>query len=460
MKHHTKLSVLSSTVALLALSGMAMPPDLELKEDPPAGGDPAPEAKKDNAADTDNQEIKGLVTKFMGTFEDFKKKHDEELAELKKTGKVDPLTLAAQEKQNDAMDLLKKQVEDLRLERQRPMMADSEGKQVQMTEEQVEHKQAFADYFMTGDPAGLKKFEGKSLSVGVDPDGGYLAPTEVESTIDRVITETSPMRQVATVRKTGAANYKKPINLGGADSGWVGEKQSRKQTDTPELALLEFGMMELYAMPAATATILEDAATNVDAWLADEVNITMAVQEGQAYIHGDGVNKPRGILGYDQVEEDDWKWGKIGVRNTGEAADFASGVGAHDNLVDLIYSTKSTFRGGNARFLMNRKSQGRCRKIRDGDGNPMWQPGLQSGQPASLMGYSISEMEDMPDFAAGTTPIAFGDFKRGYLILDRRGVRVLRDPYSAKPYVLFYTTKRVGGGVQNFDAYKLLKCAA
>ena len=453
MRHTTTLSAVSSALALLALSGLSMPLNIETKDDP------KPDAtEKKNAADTDTQETKGLVEKFMGTFEDFKKKHDEEIAELKKKGTVDPLITQAQQKQNDEMDLLKKQVENLRLDQARPMMSDSEGKQVQMTEDQIAHKSAFQNYFMTGDPTDLKTIEGKSLSVGVDPDGGYLAPAEVEAQIDRVITETSPMRQVAMVRKTGAATYRKPINLGDAASGWTGEKQARTETKTPELAILEYGMMELYAMPAATQTILDDAKANIDTWLADEVNIQFAVQEGAAYINGDGVNKPKGFLAYDQVEEDDWEWGKVGIRNTGVANDFAAGVGAHDNLVDLIYSTKAAFRG-NAQFVMNRKSQARCRKIRDGDGNPMWQPGLQAGQPASLMGYGITEMEDMPDFGAGATPLAFGDFKRGYLILDRMGVRVLRDPYSSKPYVLFYTTKRVGGGIQHFDAIKLLKCA-
>lgn len=456
---YSAIAAASTALVMLALSGYSLPSDLEYKDDDPSNpaGDPPANEKKENAADTDNQETKRMVERFMGTWDAFQKKHQEEMEEVKSRGKSDPLLAEAMRKQNDEMDELKKMVDGLRLERARPVITDMSGKSVELTDEQIEHKKAFSDYFMSGDESGLSEM--KAISLGSDPDGGYLAPIETENSIDRVLTETSPMRGIATVRQTGASIYRKPVNLGGAGSGWVGERGGRPETKTPELAILQFGMMELYAMPAATQTILEDASQNIDSWLSEEVNITFAEQEGKAYISGNGVDRPKGVLSYKTVDNSSWKWGSLGRIKTGVNGAFAADVGAHDNLVDLIYGTKSAYRS-NGRFIMNRLTQGEVRKIKDADGNPMWQPGLQSGQPSALMGYPISEMDDMDDMATGKHPIAFGDFRKGYLILDRRGVRILRDPYSNKPYVLFYTTKRVGGGVQDFDAIKLLQTSA
>jgi HK97 family phage major capsid protein len=216
--------------------------------------------------------------------------------------------------------------------------------------------------------------------------------------------------------------------------------------------------MELYAMPAATATLLDDAAVNIDEWIAGEVELTFAVQEGAAFVNGDGSSKPKGFLAYDTVANASWVWGKLGYIASGAAGAFASS-NPSDALVDLIYALKAGYRQNGA-FVMNRKTQATIRKFKDSGGGYLWQPPAQAGGRASLMTFPLVEAEDMPDIAANALSVAFGDFRRGYLIVDRQGVRVLRDPYSAKPYVLFYTTKRVGGGVQDFDALKLLKFAA
>jgi HK97 family phage major capsid protein len=220
---------------------------------------------------------------------------------------------------------------------------------------------------------------------------------------------------------------------------------------------LSFPAMELYAMPAATATLLEDAAVNLDEWIASEVEQVFAQQEGAAFVNGDGSNKPKGFLQYDKAAESAWLWGKIGVIETGAAGSFPDETPG-DPLVDLVYALKAGYRQ-NANFVMNRKTQAAIRKLKDDDGQYFWHPPAAASARATLMSFPIVEAEDMPDIAANAHAIAFGDFNRGYLIVDRQGVRVLRDPYSAKPYVLFYTTKCVGGGVQDFDAIKLLKFA-
>ena len=208
-------------------------------------------------------------------------------------------------------------------------------------------------------------------------------------------------------------------------------------------------------MPAATASLLEDTVVDLDQWISSEVEAAFAEQEGTAFVAGDGVNKPKGFLDYTEVAESSWVWGQIGYVVTGVSGALPASHPS-DVLIDTVYALKAGYRQ-NANWVMNRKTQGSVRKLKDADGNYLWQPPAAAGQRAMLMGFPLVEAEDMPDAGANTTPIAFGDFGRGYLVVDRTGVRVLRDPYSAKPYVLFYTTKRVGGGVQDFDAIKLLK---
>jgi HK97 family phage major capsid protein len=249
--------------------------------------------------------------------------------------------------------------------------------------------------------------------------------------------------------------YKKPFSTTGFGAGWVGETAARPQTSTATLAELSFPTMELYAMPAATATLLEDAAVNIDDWIADEVRDAFAEQESAAFVNGDGINKPRGFLDYPKVANGSWSWGNVGYVVSGAAGAFASS-NPGDALVDLVYAVRSGYRA-NAHFVMNRATQAEIRKLKSADGSYLWQPAARAGEAPSLLGFPVAEAEDMPDIGTNAMAIAFGDFARGYLIVDRIGLRVLRDPYSAKPYVLFYTTKRVGGGIQDFDAIKLLK---
>jgi HK97 family phage major capsid protein len=211
-------------------------------------------------------------------------------------------------------------------------------------------------------------------------------------------------------------------------------------------------------MPAATASLLEDSAVNLDQWIAQEVEQVFAQQEGAAFVSGDGSNKPKGFLSYTAVDNGSWTWGNIGYIASGAAGAFA-GSNPADALIDLVYAVKAGYRQ-NGNFVMNRRTQAAVRKFKDTTGQYLWQPPAIAGGKASLMTFPVIEAEDMPDIAANSLSIAFGDFGRGYLVVDRAGVSVLRDPYTAKPYVLFYTTKRVGGGVQDFDAIKVMKFAA
>ncbi|MFL5120504.1 MAG: phage major capsid protein, partial [Microvirga sp.] len=243
----------------------------------------------------------------------------------------------------------------------------------------------------------------------------------------------------------------------GPATGGVRATGARPQPYASGLAELSDPARELYAQPAATQTLLDDAILDIDQWIADEVESAFAEQEGAAFVGGDGVNKPKGFLASPTIDNASWSWGNLGFIGTGQAGGFPA-ANPSDKLIELIYALRAGYRQ-NASFVMNRKTQAAIRKFKDADGNYLWQPPAGAGQPATLMSFPVIEAEDMPDIAANSLSIAFGDFRRGYLVVDRAGVRVLRDPYSAKPYVLFYTTKRVGGGVQDYDAIKLMKFA-
>jgi len=289
-----------------------------------------------------------------------------------------------------------------------------------------------------GDETDLRRIEQKAMTYGTDADGGYLVPDETSTEIGKRLTAISPIRSIAGIRTVSSAVYKKPFAVTGPATGWVAETDARPQTATPSLSELQFPTMELYAMPAATSMLLDDAAVDIDAWIAEEVETAFAEQESTAFVNGDGVNKPSGFLTAPTVAEAGWSWGNLGHVATGVDGDFAA-ADESDTLIETIYALKSGYRQ-NAHWVMNRKTQADIRKLKDADGNYLWQAPANAGGNAHLMGFPLVEAEDMPDIASDSLSIAFGDFRRGYLVVDRAGVRVLRDPYSAKPYVLFYTT--------------------
>ncbi|KCZ85861.1 phage major capsid protein, HK97 family [Hyphomonas adhaerens MHS-3] len=378
---------------------------------------------------------KAAEADLMAAFEAFREANDARLAEIESKGASDPLT-------DERLSRIDRRLEALSLKMARPEAGAAPAAEPDARTE------AWGRYLRQGDDSGLAKLDVKALNTGTDAQGGYVAPPELDRLIEARLLAASPMRQIATVRQTSAGTYRKPVSLGAAAS-WVAEEGARTETTHSGLALLEFPAGELYAMPAATQALLEDSYADIDAWLADEVENAFAAQESAAFVTGDGTNKPKGFLDYEIVAEASHVWGKVGS----VAGDFGA-ANAADQLIDLIYTPKSQFRA-NGRFVMNRRTVSAVRKLKDGDGRYLWQPGT-GGDPATILGYPVTEVEDMPDIGSGNAAIAFGDFRRFYLIADRQGARVLRDPFSAKPYVLFYTTKRVGGGVQNFDAAKVM----
>jgi HK97 family phage major capsid protein len=386
----------------------------------------------------------GAGDALMRAFEEFKAANDQRIAALEQ-GRGDVLLEEKVARIDRALTEQKSLIEKAALSGRRPALGADPV--------ESEHKSAWHTYLRRGDISALTQFEAKALSVGSDPDGGYVAPPELDRLIESRLKQVSPMRAIATVRTTSANVFKKPISLTAAGTGWVAETGARTQTATPTLAMLEFPTAELYANLGATQTLLDDSFVNLEDWIATEVEEAFAGQERAAFVSGDGDNQPRGFLDYDMVAEGSHAWEKIGYIATGVDGGFAASDPV-DDLIDLIYTPKTQYRQ-NARFVMNRKTLSAVRKLKDGDDQYIWSPDDAGG--STLLGYPITEIEDMPDMAADSFSIAFGDFARGYLIVDRAGVRVLRDPYSAKPYVLFYVTKRVGGGVQNFDAIKALK---
>ncbi|MFC7290891.1 phage major capsid protein [Hirschia litorea] len=395
-----------------------------------------------------NEDLRAVSAQIMTAFEALKETNDARLADIEKRGAADPLFDEKLGRIEAALDKQQARLDRISLDASRPAVGKSGLDQISNTE----HKSAWDGYMRSGDDSGIARLDTKALSQGSDAQGGYVAPAELDRLIEARLQAASPMRQIASVRQTSAMVFKKPVGMG-TQGSWAGETAARGQTTSPELELLEFPAAELYAMPAATQTLLDDAYADIDEWLADEVETAFSAQESAAFITGDGVNKPKGFLSYSIEDNASHAWGKIGSVSSGASGDFSATAPA-DALIDLIYAPKAQFRA-NGRFVMNRRTLSDLRKLKDSNGQYAWRPGVH-GEGASIMGYGVTEIEDMPDIGAGNAAIAFGDFRKGYLIVDRQGARVLRDPYSAKPYVLFYTTKRVGGGVQNFDAIKVM----
>ena len=388
---------------------------------------------------------------MMHAFDLFKEVNDARLAGIERHN-TDVLLEEKLARIDRAIDGHTRRLDEIALKSARPLL-EYDGQR----RSPPEHKAAFDMYIRLGDSTNLRALELKALSSGSNPDGGFVVPPEIEAQISRRLIAISPIRSIASVRIISSNVYKKPFMTAGPAAGWVGEMDARAQTASPTLDELSFPAMELYAMPAATAGLLEDSAVNIDEWLAQEVEQVFAVQEGAAFVFGDGNNKPKGFLSYNAVANGSWTWGNIGYVATGASGTFPASSPT-DVLVDLIYSVKAGYRQ-NSVFVLNRKTQSSIRKFKDTTGNYLWQPPVAASARATLMTFPVIEAEDMPDVSSGSFAIAFGDFYRGYLVVDRSGVTVLRDPYSAKPYVLFYTTKRVGGGVQDYDAIKLLKFA-
>ena len=331
----------------------------------------------------------------------------------------------------------------------RPALASS-------AETEAPHQKAFNAYLRSGDDDALRglELEGKALSTSVAADGGYLVDPQTANTIKSTLSSTASIRAIANVVGVEATSFDVLIDHTDVGHGWATEAATVTETGTPAIDRITIPLHELSALPKASQRLLDDSAFDIETWLAGRIADKFARAEASAFVSGDGIDKPTGFLTHPSVDNDVWAWGNLGYVPTGADGDFNGA----DAIVDLVYALGAEYRA-NATFVMNSKTAGAVRKMKDADGRFLWSDGLAAGEPARLMGYPVMIAEDMPDIASDATAIAYGDFAAGYTVAERPDLRVLRDPFSAKPHVLFYATKRVGGDVSDFAAIKLLKFA-
>jgi HK97 family phage major capsid protein len=406
-------------------------------------------------------EVKELLSGIMKGFEDFKKANDERLDRVEKGQATGDVTAKLEAIKGDLAGLmeLKGHVEKLEMKQNAAgLLGGGAGRSA----DAVAHKGAFLNGFVRkGETAGLLDLQVKAMSIGSGQDGGFAVPEELDRTIEKLERDFSPMRQLANVVRVGTSDYKKLVNRNGISSGWVGETAARPATNTSQMAELTPFMGELYAKPQITQHMLDDAFFDVEGELTAQLVEEFAVAEGAAFFTGDGTNKPKGLLAYATAATADSTraFGTVEHVATGVAGDWAASNKA-DHLYAVVGKLKRAYRTG-AVWTMNKGLLFDVMQFKDGQGQYLWQPRLtDSGLQLTLIGYPVVEAEDMPTKAANSLSIAFGNFKRAYTIVDRMGMRMLRDPYSNKPYVEFYTTKRVGGMLVNSEAVKLSKFAA
>jgi HK97 family phage major capsid protein len=373
--------------------------------------------------------------------------------------KADPLEASFEEAgRTDGMAELRAEVTALKARIDEQVIAAARPALSGAKSELSAERKAFVDGYLRKGIEGA--VERKSFIGTSDPTGGYAVPREIDAVIDAALVAISPIRRVANVVKVGTAGYRKLVTTGGAPSGWVAEGAARNETATPTFHEIVPPAGELYANPAASQAMLDDASFDVEKWLAGEIASEFARAEGQAFVSGDGTNKPKGLLSYTATNEADSvrAFGSLQYVASGAAGGFAASS-PQDRLVDLVQALRTPYRQG-AVFLMNSATLSAIRKFKTADGAFLWQPGLAEGRADTLLGYPVIEAEDMPDIAANSFSIAFGNFAAGYLIAERSETQILRDPFTHKPFVHFYATKRIGGGVSNSEAIKLMKFSA
>lgn len=406
------------------------------------------------------EKIKALLEEQHNVFAKFRKENDERLAEIEAKGNTDPLLEEKVDKLNSAIGELEQEMQEIIKKAKRPGSNGGEA-----DEDVIAHKDAYLKWMRKGKDDGLIDLEKKALNVTTPEAGGFAVPEEMDRNIVNLMKDMSPMRSVCSVIMVGTPDYKKLVNAGGTTIGWVDEDDSRDETDTPTLKQVSAAMGEIYANPQATQQSLDDIYFNAEAWLAMEIAEAFATGEGAAFVTGNGTKKPKGFLDYTQSSDVDGTrdFGSVQYIATGASGAFKTAsatVSQADDLISAIHYMKKGLRAG-AVWMLNSLTLAAVRKWKAyGTGDYIWQPGMQAGQASQILGYGVVENEDMPDVGAGTTPIAFGNFRRAYTIVDRMGIRTLRDPYTNKPYVGFYTTKRVGGMLVDSEAIKLIKLAA
>ena len=430
-----------------------------------------------------NDEFDTVVEGIQKTFNDFKEKNDQRLEQIEKNGKADPLLeeqITKMSTRMDELDAAKDELEKAQtaLARKSSHADTGEGSKLEQKASEFAHlvakqrgiqvddkfganelaayRKHFFGMLRKGDSYANQPESMKALSVGSDPDGGYTVDPDTNGRIIEKIFESSPMRSVASVQTIGTDALEGLYDLNEASAGWVNETGSRPSTNTPQLGQWRIPVHELYADAPATQKILDDSMVNLEQWLSMKVADKFTRIENAAFVNGSGVGQPRGFLTY---PDGTTLPGTIEQKDSGVNGGFATDGTGGDVLLDVIYAMKQSYRSG-ARWVMPRGVTAEVRKIKDGQGNYIWAPGIAAGQPASLLGYNVVEFEDMPDLATGSLSMAFANFGEGYQIVDRQGIRVLRDPYTNKPYVHFYTVKRTGGDVLNFEAIKIVNFSA
>lgn len=411
---------------------------------------------------TNIEDVQNQVGKLATAWEEFKSTNDQRLKEIEKKGSADTLLEGKLGKIDEylnntktALDEQKKQIEQLHTAINRPAQgSDQKAEKPEM----VEYKTGFKNYLRKGREDGLADLQTKAMSVQSDPDGGYLVTPEMSDRIVKRVFDTSPIRQIASVVTISTDKLEGLKDTDEASAGWVSETGSRSNTNTPQIGMWAIPVNELYASPTATQKLLDDAALDVESWLAGKIADKFARVENTAFVTGTGVGQPQGFTSYTMSSSVDSSraWGQLQYVGTGTNGDFASS-NPGDVLFDLIAQFKAPYLAG-SNWVTRRSVIQKIRKFKEATTNAyMWQPGLQAGQPDSLLGYPITMAEDMPALATGSLSLAFGNFKEAYQIVDRVGIRTLRDPYTSKPNVIFYSTKRTGGGVVQFEAIKFIK---
>ncbi len=394
-------------------------------------------------------EITDRVAVLGNAWEQFKQINDQRLNDIERKGNADPLYSEHLNNINTALDNYKSRLDTIETAYNRPTLGDS-GNVKNNSAAHSEYSKAFRNYLRKGMEGGLEALQTKALSVGSDPDGGYLVTSHMSSKIVQSIYETSPIRQLASVETISSDALELIDDHDQAAAGWTSETGSISETSTPTLAKRNIPTHELYAQPKATQKLVDDSAIDIESWLSTKIADIFSRKENTAFVSGTGVGQPRGILTYAAGTN----WGQIQQVNSG-----TSGAVTADAIITLFYALKDAYTK-RANFLMNRTVVQSVRLLKQATTNQyMWQPGLAAGAPDTLMGVPVMMAADMPIAAANSLSIAVGDFQAAYQIVDRQGISILRDPFTEKPFVKFYATKRVGGDVVNFEAIKLMKLA-
>lgn len=397
-------------------------------------------------------EVKKLVDELGKSVHDMRQNNEAKMAELAKNNGVAELK-AAQEKLDEQVANMVKGLTDLQ-------RANALGADNQKSNDDVapEIKAAFSHLVRRGE-GGL---DAKSLSSLTNPDGGYLVPRDTSGRIIKKAQDYSPMRRYASVQSISGDALEGLNDNGVISTGWVGETASRTVTATTQLGMWKVPAHEIYANPQATQRMLDDAEINVEAWISGKLAEAFGQAEASAFISGDGVGKPRGILSrtFATTTDASRAWGTVQKVASGASGAFVATPNAADCLISLMTALHPKYWAG-AIFAMNRYTLGEVMKLKDDTGAYIWQPNFQLGVAGTILGQKVdASFDHLPSLGAASKSIVFGDFSNAYQIVDKKGITILRDPLTNKPYVGFYTTRRVGGDVINSEAYKVLSFEA